>query len=163
MRATHRTHSKVQVPKGKVSDPPMGTQREYARTRLVSKTKLKKGKAVKHSVTGIGKPSPTMSALPHVPKTSPHVTTSATKEKQNTNDQPVQVPAVPVLRSPPPTGPHITNVTPCVGSSNVPTIVTPISDNTAVLQIINDTAGVAACTALVNQPTSQAGAPQPLT
>ena len=67
------THSKVYVPKGNMPDPPKGTHREFASTKLASSSKIKKGKAIKHSITGIGRPMSTMSKLPHVPKTSPCV------------------------------------------------------------------------------------------
>ena len=61
------THSRAQIPKGKMPDPPKGTPREYA-SKIASNSKLKKGKVFKHSVTGLGK-STTM-AVPHVQKTS---------------------------------------------------------------------------------------------
>ena len=69
MRASHMTHSKAEIPKGKMPDPPKGTQREYA-SKIVSNSKLKKGKAVKCSLTGLGKSTLTITAVPRVQRIS---------------------------------------------------------------------------------------------
>ena len=46
------TWSRAQIPKGKIPDPSKDTQREFT-SKLASNSKLKKGKIVKHSVTGL--------------------------------------------------------------------------------------------------------------
>ena len=53
MRASHRTCSRAQIPNGKMPDLPKGPKREYV-SKIASNSKLKKGKRVKHSVTGLG-------------------------------------------------------------------------------------------------------------
>ena len=83
MRTTHMTHSKVYVPKGNMSDPPKGTHREFASTKLASSSKIKKGKAIKCSITGIGRPMSTMSKLPCVPR---HHPVYPQKLQRNTNN-----------------------------------------------------------------------------
>ena len=77
------THSKMHVPKWNMPDPPKGTHRELASTKLASGSKSKKDKAIKHSITGLGIPTSTASKLPHVPKTSPCVSTEAVKEHKS--------------------------------------------------------------------------------
>ena len=64
MRSSHRTHSKIQVPKGKMQDLLKGTHHEFMSTKMASASKLNKGKAVKHSVTGLSKLSPKATAQP---------------------------------------------------------------------------------------------------
>ena len=54
MRASYMTFSRAQIPKGKIPDPPKATQKEYA-SKIASNSKLKKGKAVECSVTGLSK------------------------------------------------------------------------------------------------------------
>ena len=49
---------RAQIPKGNMPDPPKGTQREYAR-KIASNSKLKKGKTVKRSVTGLSRSTST--------------------------------------------------------------------------------------------------------
>ena len=41
-----------------MQDPPKGTHHEFTSTKMAGASKLKKGKAVKHSVTGLSKSSP---------------------------------------------------------------------------------------------------------
>ena len=88
-------HSKVHIPKGNMSDLPKDTHREFASTKLASSSKIKKGKAIKHSITGIGRPMSTMTKLPCVLKTLPCVSTEASKEHQPLTKSSVHIPAVP--------------------------------------------------------------------
>ena len=118
---------------------------------------LKSVKKLIRPVTCKGKPTSTTSELPHVPKTSPYVTTDDIKEEKKQNDKPVHILAVPVLRSLPPRVPCVTTNIP-----NVPANVTPASSNIVGLLVITDTTAVVGCTARVNQPTGQTGTPQPL-
>ena len=154
------THSKVHVPKGNMPDPPKGTHWEFASTKLASGSKSKKGKAIKCSITGLGKPMTTASKLPHVPKTSPCVSTEAAKEHKSLTKSPVHIPAVPVLWLLPPIT-HVTNATPPVNLVDTPATTTPNSSDIAGSLAVTPTAAAIACTSLVNKPpTSQAGTPQ---
>ena len=89
-----------------MSDSLNGSHRE-----LASKSKLKKGKTVKYSVTGLGKSTLTTMAVPHVQKTSLCEISGNVNKKQSTDDQTVHISAVPVLQSLPPTGPCTISVT----------------------------------------------------
>ena len=88
--------SRAQIPKGKMPDPPEGTQREYA-SKIASNSKLNKGKTVKHSVTGLSKSTLTTTAVPCVQKTSLCEIAGNVEEQQSLNDQTVHIPAVPML------------------------------------------------------------------
>ena len=154
------TCSRAQIPKGKIPDPPKGTQREYA-SKIASNSKLKKGKAIKHSVTGIGKSTPTTTAVHCVQKMSSCEIAGNVKEQQSTDNQPVHIPAVPMLQSLPPTGSCAISVTPPVGlATDTTNIMTPFT-NIAGPSIITYMAAATACTTLVIQLTSQVGTPQP--
>ena len=91
------THSRAQIPKGNMPDSPKGTQREYS-SKIASNSKLKKGKTVKHSVTGLGKSTSTTTAVHCVQKiTSLCEISGNVEEQQSTDDQTVHIPALPVL------------------------------------------------------------------
>ena len=154
------THSRAQIPKGKIPDPPKGTQREYS-SKKASNSELKKGKAVKHSVTGLSKSTLTATAVPCVQKTSLYVSVENVEVQQSTDDQTVHIPAVPVLQSLPPTGPHSISFTPLVGLTTVTTNVMTPSSNIAGIPITIDMAAATACIAPIIQLTSQAGRPWP--
>ena len=64
------TDSSLHIPKGTVRDPPKGTHREFASTMKTSTTKVSKGKAIKHSIPGIGKPTSPEHPVSKIPKTS---------------------------------------------------------------------------------------------
>ena len=63
-----------------MQDPPKGTQKEFASTMKASSSKGLKGKAIKCSLPGIGRPTSTKSELPKVPKTSPSITCNDAEE-----------------------------------------------------------------------------------
>ena len=86
------THPKVPVAKENM--PSRITPKEFAGTKLANSSKLKKCKEVKRPVTYKGKPTSTTSELPHVPKTSPYVTTDDVKEEKKQNDKLVYILAV---------------------------------------------------------------------
>ena len=48
------TRSSLHTPKGTVRDPPKGTHKEFASMKT-STSKGSKGKAIKHSIPGIGR------------------------------------------------------------------------------------------------------------
>ena len=139
------THSRAQIPKGKMPDTPEGTQREYAST-VASNSKLQKGKTVKHSVTGLHKSTSTTTAVPCI--------SGNIEEQQSTDDQIVHIPAVPMLQSLPPRGPHAISVTPTVGLATYTTNDTVPSSNIAGTPITTDTASATTCTAPIIQLTS---------
>ena len=144
----------------KMPDLPKVTQREYT-SKISSKSKLKKGKTVKHSVTSLSISTLTTMAVPHIQKTSLCEISGNVNEQQSTDDQTVHIPAVPMSWSLPPTGHHAIIVTPPVGLAiDTTNIMTP-SSNIAGAPITTDMAAATACTAPIIQPTSQAGSPQP--
>ena len=84
------------IPKRNIPDLPKGTQREYA-SKIARNPKFKKGKSVKHSVTGLSKSTSTTMAVPHVQKTSPCETSGNVNKQQSADNQIVHIPAVPTL------------------------------------------------------------------
>ena len=93
--------SKQPVMKHKILSPPRGTLKEFASSKLAT-ARVSKGKSSKKSIPGIGRPSPsTMKVTAILPK-EPHVS-MGNDEEQPSKD----IPAVPVLRSPSPFGPHV--------------------------------------------------------
>ena len=111
MQATCPTHSSLHLPKGKMQDPPKGTQKEFASTMKASSSKGLKGKAINCSFPGIGRPTSTKSELPKVPKTSPSIACNDAEECTTLTKSPLHIPAVPVLWSPLPVT-CVSNATP---------------------------------------------------
>ena len=160
MRSSHRTHSRIQVPKGKMQDPLKGTYCEFASTKMASTSKLDKGKAVKHSVTGLSKSSP-KATTPKKPKMSPPAYNKVMRECNESTEQPLHVPVVPVLRSPPPVL-HVANATPPTDIANGPNILTEPSANVTGAPVVSAAAAVQACSSLVKTVlSSQTGTPKP--
>ena len=127
MRSLHRTHSRIQVPKGKMQDPLKGTHHKFMSTKMASASKLSKGKAIKHSVTGLSKLSP-KATTPKKPKMSPPSYNEVMRECDVSTKQPLHVPVVPALRSPPPVS-CVTNTTPPTDMANGPNTLTELSAN----------------------------------
>ena len=160
MRSLHRTHSGIQVPKGKMQDPLKGTHHEFTSTKMASASKLSKGKAVKHSVTGLSKSSPKATA-PKKPKTSPPSYNEVMRECNESTEQPPHVPVVPILRSLPPVS-CVTNITPPTDVANGPNILTEPSANVTGAPVVSAAEVVQACSSLVKTvPSSWAGTPKP--
>ena len=160
MRSSHRTHSRTQVSKGKMQDPLKGTHHEFASTKMASTSKLNKGKAVKHSVTGLSKSSPKATA-PKKPKMSPPAYNDIMRECNESFKQPLHVPVVSVLRSPPPVS-CVTNATPPTGIANGPNILTEPSANITGSPVVSAAAAVQVCSSLVKTvPSSETGTPKP--
>ena len=99
MRRRHSISTKQRVIKGKIPSPPKGTHREFASSKLASTARVSKGKSTKKFIPGIGKPSPSTSKVTSVPQKQPSVPTGNNEGPTSTN-----IPAIPVLRSPPPYG-----------------------------------------------------------
>ena len=89
------------VTKGKILSPPRGTQKEFASSKLAT-ARVSKGKSSKKSIPGIGKPSPSTMKVTAIPPKKPYISTGDDEEQPSTD-----IPAVPVLRSPPPFGPCV--------------------------------------------------------
>ena len=147
MRSLHRTCSKIQVPKGKIQDPLKGTHHEFASTKMASTSKFNKGKAVKHSVTGLSKLSP-KTTTPKRPKMSPPAYNEVMRECNVSTNQPLHVPVVPALRSPPPVS-HVTNATPPTDIANGPSTLTEPSANVTGAPVVSAAAAVQAHSSLV--------------
>ena len=80
-----------------MQDPPKGTHKEFVSTMKVSSSKGLRGKAIKCSFPGIGRPTSTKSELPKVPKTSPSIAHNDAEECTTLTKSPLHIPAVPVL------------------------------------------------------------------
>ena len=157
MRSSHRTLSKIQVPKGKMQDPLKGTHCEFVSTKMASASKLNKGKAVKHS--GLSKLSP-KATTPKKPKTSPPAYSKVMRECNGSTKQPLHVPVVPVLSLPPVS--CVTNTTPPTDIANGPNTLTEPSANVTGAPVVSAAAAVQACSSLVKTvPSSQTGTPKP--
>ena len=94
MRSLHRTHSKIQVPKGKMQDPLTGTHCEFVSSKMASASKLNKGKDVKCSVTCLNNLSP-KATMTKKPKMSPSAHNEAIRECNGSTKQPPHVLVVP--------------------------------------------------------------------
>ena len=84
-----------------MSDPPKGTQREFASSKKVVASKVKKGTAVKRSISGL-KAAPPKPLSPKRCKTSPPSYKDVMEERNAVSPPASQTPMVPVMRSPPP-------------------------------------------------------------
>ena len=102
MRMRHSIGTKLLVLKGKMLSPPKGTHNEFASSKLTSAARVSKGKSSNKSIPGMGKPSPSTSRVPNIPCEMPSAPLSDDKGLQSTD-----IPAVPVLRSPPSFGLHV--------------------------------------------------------
>ena len=63
------TCSSLHIPKGTVRDHPKGTHKEFASTMKTSTSKVSKGKAIKRSIPGIGRPTSPEYQVSKTPKT----------------------------------------------------------------------------------------------
>ena len=143
-----------------MQDPPEGTHCKFTSTKMASASKLSKGKAVKHSVTGLSKLSP-KATTPKKPKTSPPSYNEVMRECDLSTKQPLHVPVVPVLRSLPPVS-CVTNTTPPTNMANGPNTLTEPSANITGAPVVSAAAVVQACSSLVKTVlSSQAGTPKP--
>ena len=143
-----------------MQDPPKGTHREFASTKMASASKLNKGKAVKCSVTGLSKLSPKATA-PKKPKTSPPAYNEVMRECNGSTKQPPHVPVVPVLRSLPPVS-CVTNATPPTDIANGPNTLTEPSANVTGAPVVSAAAAVQAYSSLVKTVLSSwTGTPKP--
>ena len=83
------------------------------------------------------------------------------RECNESTEQPLHVPVVPVLWSPPPVS-CVTNATPPTDIANGPNILTEPSANVTGAPVVSAAAAVQACSSLVKTvPSSQTGTPKP--
>ena len=102
----HSIGSKQPVIRSKILSPPRSTQKEFASSKLAT-TRVSKGKSSKKSIPVIGTSSPsTMKKTQALPKET-SVPTGKSQEQPSTD-----IPAVPVLQSPPPFGPSVLQTPP---------------------------------------------------
>ena len=147
--------SKQPVTKGKISSPPRGTHKEFTSSNLAT-TKVSKGKSSKKSIPCIGKPSPsTMKVTAILPK-KPCISTGDDEEQPSTD-----IPAVPVLRSPPPFGPPVCQMPSPTQLANTTLTDKPSSDSVLGRDMITSAAADMACNALINVPRTRAATPMP--
>ena len=143
-----------------MQDPPKGTHCEFTSTKMASASKLSKGKAVKCSVTGLSKLSPKATA-PKKPEMSPPSYNEVMRECDVSTKQPLHVPVVPVLRSPPPVS-CVTSTTPPTDMANGPNMLTEPSANITGAPVVSAAAAVEAFSSLVKKvPSSWVGTPKP--
>ena len=153
MRTRHSIGSKQLVTKGKISSPPRGTHEEFASSKLAT-ARVSKGKSSKKSIPGIGKPSPsTMKVTAILPK-KPCISTGDDEEQPSTD-----IPAVPVLRSPPPFGPCVQQTPSPAQLANTTLTDKPNSDSVSGTDMITSVAADTACKTLINVPRMRAATP----
>ena len=141
--------------KGKISSPPRGTHKEFTSSKLAT-ARVSKGKSSKKSIPGIGKPSPsTMKVTTILPK-KPHISMGNDEEQPSTD-----IPAVPVLRSPPPFGPCVWQTPSPAQLANTTLTDKLISDSVSGRDVITSVAADTACNALINVPRTRAATPMP--
>ena len=156
------THSSLHIPKGTVRDPPKGTHRESASTMKTSTSKVSKGKAIKHSIPGIGRPTSPEHRVSKIPKMSSSTAYNSAEGCNALTNSPPYVPIVPVLWSPPPVT-HVTSITPPVNNVVEPSLLTGPPNTEGSSPTTSEEGAVEACTGLVNKiPSSCSGTPRPL-
>ena len=161
MKMKHVTHSSLHIPKGTVRDPPKGTHKEFASMKT-STSKGSKGKAIKHSIPGIGRLTSPEHRVSKIPKTSTSTVSIGTEGCNALTNSPLHVPIVPVLQSPPPVT-HVTNITPPVNNVVGPSLLTGPPNIEGSSPTISGEGAVEACIGLVNKiPSSCTGTPRPL-
>ena len=162
MKTKCTTRSSLHIPKGTVRDPPKGTHREFASTMKTSTSKVSKGKAIKHSIPGIGKPTSPDHPVSKIPKTSTSTAYNGAEGCNALTNSPPHVPIVPVLRSPPPVT-RVTSITPPVNNVVGPSLLTGPPNTEGSSPTTSEEGAVEACIGLVNKiPSSHTGTPRPL-
>ena len=152
----HIIGSKQPVIRSKVLSPPKGTQKEFASSKLVT-TMVSKGKSSKKSIPGIGKPLPSTMKKTQTPSKETSVPTGKEQEQPSTD-----IPAAPVLQSPPPFGLHVWQMPP---AQLINTSLADSSNLDSILgtNVISSDATDITCNALISVPKMRAATPkQPL-
>ena len=149
----HSIGSKQPVTKGKMSSPPRETHKEFTSSKLAT-ARISKGKSSKKSIPGIGRPSPSTMKVTPVPPKKPHIS-MGNDEQPSTN-----IPAVPVLRSPPPFGPQVHQIPSPAQLANTTLTGKSNSNSVSGMDVITSIATDTACNALINVPRTRAATPK---
>ena len=150
----HSIGSKQLVTKDKILSPPRGTHKEFTSSKLAT-ARVSKGKSLKKSIPGIGRPSPhTMKVTAILPK-KPRISMGDDEEQPSTN-----IPAVPVLRSPPPFGPWVHQTPSPTQLANTTLTDKSNSGSVSGMDVITSIAADTVCNALINVPRMRAVAPK---
>ena len=154
MRMRHSIGSKQPVMKGKVLSPPTGTCKEFNSSKLATAS-ISKGKSSKKSIPGIGKLSPsTMKVTTILPK---KLCISTGEDEE----QPSDIPAVSVLRLPPPFGFCVWQMPSPTQLANA-TLTDKLNlDSVSGTDVITSVAADTACNTLINVPRMRAGTSMP--
>ena len=155
MRRRHSIGSKQPVIKGKILSPPRGTHKEFTSSKLAT-ARLGKGKSSKKSIPGIGRPSTSTMKVTAIPPKKPCISTGDDEEQESAD-----IPAVPILRSPPPFGPHIWQTLSPTQLANTTLTDKPNSDSVSDTDVITSIAADTACNTLINVPRMRAATPMP--
>ena len=150
----HSIGSRPLVTKGKILSPPRGTQKEFTSSKLAT-ARVSKGKSSRKSIPGIGKPSPSTMKKTTIPPKEMHISTGDDQEQSSTD-----IPAVPVLQSPPPFGLHVWQMPPAQ-LINTSLADTSNSDSVSGTNVISSNAADTACNALISAPRMRAAKPKP--
>ena len=154
MRTRHSIGSKQLVIRSKILSPPRGTQKEFTRSKLAT-TRVSKGKSSKKSIPGIGKPSPSTMKKTQAPWKETCVPTGELQEQTS-----IDIPAVPVLWSPPPLGPCVQQMPP-TQLINTSLADTSNLDSVPGTNVISSDATDIACSTLISVPKMRAASPKP--
>ena len=149
----HSIGSRLPVTKGKILSPPRGTWKEFASSKLAT-ARVSKGKSSRKSIPGIGKPSPSTMKKTTIPPMEMHISTGDDQEQSSTD-----IPAVPVLQSPPPFGSHVQQMPPAQ-LINTSLADTSNSDSVSGTNVISSNAADTACNALISVPRMRAATPK---
>ena len=127
-----------------------------------STSKVSKGKAIKRSIPGIGKPTSPEHPVSKIPKMSTSTVYNGAEGCNALTNSPPHVPIVPVLRSPPPVA-CVTSITPPVNNVVGPSLLTGPPNTEGSSPTISEEGAVEACIGLVNKiPSSHTGTSRPL-
>ena len=91
MRTRHSIGSRLPVTKGKILSPPRGSWKEFTSSKLAT-ARVSKGKSLRKSIPGIGKPSPSTMKKTTIPPKEMHMSTGDDQKQSS-----IDIPAIPVL------------------------------------------------------------------
>ena len=141
--------------KGKILSPPRGTHKEFANSKLATAW-VSKGKSSKKSIPVIGGPSPSSMKVTTILPKKPHISRGDDEEQPSTD-----IPAVPVLRSPPPFGPHVCQTPSPTQLANTTSTDKPNSGSVSGTDVVTSVAADTACKTLINVTRMRAATPMP--
>ena len=151
----HSIGSKQPITKGKISSPPRGTHKKFDSSKL-AKARVSKGNSSKKSIPGISRPSPSTMKVTAIPPKKPCISKGDDEEQPSSN-----IPAVPVLRSPPPFGPWVCQTLSPTQLANTAITDKLNSNSVSGTDMVTSVAADTACNALINVPRVRAATPKP--